>query len=605
MRTLGATLVLAVGLPTLLVAGVGVGFVWHTTRHSLERAASEQAEALATFITVGFEAVEPGLVNRTAEQAHGLAKARLRNGWARLAEARVVGADGVILWSTTLANEGQPASPLEGPRASASLGGSSCEACHASPSLGQVEVALLKPATSPWQSRGFRQALSLLVIFFAALTLGLGAALHVFLGRPMRRLASAMQRAEAGDFVVRAPPLGRTEIGQLALAFNRMLARLTDLKAQELEHLRERERAEAQAAVQQAQAQSQARLAHRVAELEILYDNARTLSSSLELDEVLNRLTRELPGHLHVSGFSLMLVDTSGQLEVKRSAPTGSEGITFALDEGVCGKAAHLRKAVYVSDVSTDTRFKQLHQVTQGSLLAVPMEQAGDLLGVLNFERTATAAFSAEDIEFFTAVAGQIGMAVKNARLHEETVNLTLTDPLTHVANRRALNARLTEELSRVQRYGVSVALVMIDIDHFKHLNDASGHLAGDEVLQQVASILSKELRRVDLIARYGGEEFAIVLPSTTKAEAVAVAQKLRALVAALDSPYAAKQPLGRLTISLGVAASDDSAEFAKLIDCADSALYASKRGGRNHVSAFTPGMELHPGRERGPHTRR
>jgi diguanylate cyclase (GGDEF)-like protein len=139
----------------------------------------------------------------------------------------------------------------------------------------------------------------------------------------------------------------------------------------------------------------------------------------------------------------------------------------------------------------------------------------------------------------------------------------------------------------------------MIDIDHFKLLNDTHGHPAGDEVLKQVASLLRGAVRKVDTVARYGGEEFMVLLPRSERDEALEVAEKLRLLIAQTDFPHAAQQPGCRITVSVGVASFQrDGESIEALIDAADAALYASKRAGRNRVSLYEPGMEAQPGRD-------
>ncbi len=142
----------------------------------------------------------------------------------------------------------------------------------------------------------------------------------------------------------------------------------------------------------------------------------------------------------------------------------------------------------------------------------------------------------------------------------------------------------------------------MIDIDYFKKLNDNAGHQAGDAALRKVSEVLKHSIRKVDTLGRYGGEEFVVLLPQVPRAEAIEVAEKLRRSIAETHFEFGHVQPGGKVTISIGVASlPTDATELEKLVDCADAALYASKRGGRNAVNAYAMGMEVHPGRERGP----
>jgi len=381
-----------------------------------------------------------------------------------------------------------------------------------------------------------------------------------------------------------------------------MLARITALKVEEIDNRRDLDHA-------RGELELKGELEGRINNLSILYDVARAVTSSIELNEVLQKITDTVPVRLNVPKFSIMLRQDA-ELEVRKSYPPGSEGLKFAVGEGICGHAAATRKSVYVGDLDDDRHLFKVRGGAgakgRGSLLALPMLHGEELLGVLNFERPEKAGFSADDISFFTAVADHAAMAVKNARLHEQTVELSITDPLTGVSNRRHLFAQLELEIARANRFGTQLSFLMIDIDHFKKLNDAAGHSAGDNVLQHVCELMQGSVRRVDTLARYGGEEFVVLLPQVTRAEALEVADKLRHLVETAPIEHREVQPGGKVTISVGVANLPiDAVEQGQLVDCADAALYASKRSGRNKVTPYAAGMEMHPGRERGPHAQR
>ena len=166
-----------------------------------------------------------------------------------------------------------------------------------------------------------------------------------------------------------------------------------------------------------------------------------------------------------------------------------------------------------------------------------------------------------------------------------ELRRLARTDGLTGLDNHRTLRQRLEEEVSRAGRYGQPLALVMIDVDHFKTYNDSHGHPAGDRVLQGIAGLLRQRLRQVDVVARYGGEEFAVVLPATTQVGAVRVAEALVAAVRGTRFDGQEVQPGGRVTISAGVAgwrAADETSNG--LLARADAALYRAKAAGRDQV---------------------
>lgn len=168
----------------------------------------------------------------------------------------------------------------------------------------------------------------------------------------------------------------------------------------------------------------------------------------------------------------------------------------------------------------------------------------------------------------------------------EDLLRRAITDPLTGIGNRAAFDARLSQELQRSARSGAPLALLMIDVDKFKGLNDSLGHLAGDRVLQGVARVLDDNLRKVDYVARYGGEEFAVIAPGTAEEGAILLAERLRAGVESLRVPWEGKSVAA--TVSVGVAVARDvvdESDGVKLIMAADAQLYAAKCAGRNRIS--------------------
>jgi diguanylate cyclase (GGDEF)-like protein len=172
------------------------------------------------------------------------------------------------------------------------------------------------------------------------------------------------------------------------------------------------------------------------------------------------------------------------------------------------------------------------------------------------------------------------------ARANEELARLARRDALTGLPNRLAVEERLrAESLRRSARRGTACAVLMIDIDFFKPINDTHGHATGDEVLAQVARLLAATVRESDFVARYGGEEFLVLLPETTLAGARTVAEKLRDVVEASPHPVA-----GRMTVSIGLAMAEQlTGDLAAVMAQADAALYEAKRTGRNRVVVATP----------------
>jgi diguanylate cyclase (GGDEF)-like protein len=191
------------------------------------------------------------------------------------------------------------------------------------------------------------------------------------------------------------------------------------------------------------------------------------------------------------------------------------------------------------------------------------------------------------------------------AKIHERThelaeantrlAQLAVTDGLTGLYNHRHLHERLTLEVERSQRSGLPLSLLMLDVDHFKLFNDTFGHPAGDEVLRQLARVLTDTRRANDVVARYGGEEFAVILVDTAKFTAAKVAERVRERVAAHDFSDAA-QKASKISVSIGVATfPEDGTDAEGLVRSADTALYAAKRAGRNRVVLYTEALGATP----------
>ncbi|GAC1439314.1 MAG: hypothetical protein NVSMB55_00360 [Mycobacteriales bacterium] len=215
------------------------------------------------------------------------------------------------------------------------------------------------------------------------------------------------------------------------------------------------------------------------------------------------------------------------------------------------------------------------------NLVVVPMQAEGRPLGAMVLEQAASEGgrIQRRVVSGLERSASYAALALRNAWLLEQVQRLAATDGLTKIANRRTFESTLEREVARATRSAEHLSLVMIDIDHFKRLNDEHGHQAGDEVLRNVAAALSCECRDFDTAARYGGEEFAVVLPGCGPDEARVIAERLRQAVAA--APAAVP-----ITASAGVATYPAHAGDADtLVRAADDALYESKRSGRNRTT--------------------
>jgi diguanylate cyclase (GGDEF)-like protein len=435
---------------------------------------------------------------------------------------------------------------------------------------------------------------TLLALTFAGMTIAL-AARH-FLIKPIQHLSRVMARAELGEFLVRARVQSDDELGRLSRSFNTMLSRITDMAVADIEAKESLARLAEDLSLQDELKAVNARLEAHVGEMELLLETSKAVSGTLDLPEQLGTLGRNVCERFGITEFSVMLVDdNTHQLVIEAlagSAPRNARGMRFHLGEGISGETAARGETLYVPDVAREPRY--LHYKGQsrsvGSFLSVPLRTKGRILGVMNFNRPRPDAFSPQEIRLAEAIAVQAALAIANARLYQQTLELSFTDPLTGVPNRRQLFLRLENELSRSLRFGEPVSLLMIDLDHFKRINDEHGHTVGDGVLRGVALALRRSVRKIDIVARYGGEEFCVVLPRVGKPEALEVAEKLRRGVAKTSVPGPEGQGPLSVTISIGVATVGvDADDVAALIEKADGALYEAKRLGRDRVAMAVP----------------
>jgi len=215
------------------------------------------------------------------------------------------------------------------------------------------------------------------------------------------------------------------------------------------------------------------------------------------------------------------------------------------------------------------------------SRMSIPLISFGQTLGVLMLHSDKPNAFRESELQSLESVADICASSIQNVHYVERIRQLSYLDGLTGIFNRRFFEMRILEEIERARRCDSGMAVVMVDIDQFKKLNDEFGHLLGDEVLRQVSSLFHQQLRKIDVVCRYGGEEFAILLTQTNAQHALGVAEKLRKLVESWQFPGVPRT----VTLSAGVAAFPDHGTTRDdLIRAADTGLYAAKQAGRNQV---------------------
>jgi two-component system, cell cycle response regulator len=336
--------------------------------------------------------------------------------------------------------------------------------------------------------------------------------------------------------------------------------------------------------------------------VDILHDVTDDLSS----DEIYHLLARRVARALELTHCSVILAREGETPRVVATAYETGIGNDFVLE---LSRYPELRAAlesgrpVLVEDVKTNPLYEEARRmwestgtrVTTRSVIAIPFALEAQQAGIFFLRRSIDEPpLTQADVEFAQTVIQAAVTAVERAKLMELTMAdnrrlelLAQTDPLTKVLNRRALTDRLAAEMERVRRYDSMLSVLLIDLDHFKSINDTYGHLAGDAVLSEVAAVLQRGIRAVDVVARYGGEEFVVLLPETGPAGASSFAERLRELIESHAFLEARVEPL-RLTTSIGVASFPGFGveSVDDLFAASDQALYRAKAEGRNRVRA-------------------
>ena len=323
----------------------------------------------------------------------------------------------------------------------------------------------------------------------------------------------------------------------------------------------------------------------RSRQLEAINAIARQTTAVLNLDELLGKVCDLVLQTFPVDHVVVMLLDEDDHLTVRahkgKLTPILPQGAALPVGTGMGMRALELGKTVVENEVAFVPHYLASFVETR-SEMCVPLIFFGEKLGVLMLESAKPHNFTQEDVAPLESVADISAGAIKNAHYFEKAQQLAYIDGLTGIYNRRHFEVQIAAEIERASRYDGRLAIIMIDIDHFKRLNDEFGHLLGDEVLRQVSGVFEQQLRKVDVVCRYGGEEFAILVPQTSGANAVEVAEKLRRMVEGYRFPGV---PL-KVTISAGVAEFPTHGRSRdELVAAADAALYASKEAGRNRVS--------------------
>ena len=379
---------------------------------------------------------------------------------------------------------------------------------------------------------------------------------------PLKKFARIAQITSEGDFKQRISMQRSDEIGELSCAFDKMSDRLDKYNES---------------------------LKRKMFETTTLYEVSRSMNFMNNKEQLLTIILTKMIEALNAEKGSIMLYNAEECLLFCEMA-VGYSGkferrVKFAPGEGKAGQAFLQGDTIVSNDIQSDQTFVRTQSTHNTdnltyNMMCVPMKAKDEAVGVINIvNKKGGDGFNEDDRALAASLATQAAMTIENARLYE----LSITDGMTKMFIHRYFQIRLDEEIKRSVRFGASLSLLMLDIDHFKKFNDTYGHQVGDMVLIKVADIIRDTIRgEIDIACRYGGEEFAIIAPQTGFEDAKKMAERIRSAVERANLSGPSGREL-KITISLGISTYPiNTKEKKELITKADSALYFSKQNGRN-----------------------
>jgi diguanylate cyclase (GGDEF)-like protein len=336
--------------------------------------------------------------------------------------------------------------------------------------------------------------------------------------------------------------------------------------------------------------QHEQEIEERSSQLNALNQIAVTITSSLNLQSMLDEIMKR--------GITLTGASASCIAFYDKATGRYKEWVTHGLSEhfvknmsfqsgGLADEAFNTASYILSND-HPETVHKLSKLAREEGLrcfICMPLISHDHSLGVIYFYRTDRDIFMPDEIELLATFASLMAQAIENARLFSRMEEQARTDALTGLNNRRTFDVLLADELARAQRFNRPVSLLMLDIDHFKRVNDTYGHQAGDTVLKGLGELLGRQTRAIDRVCRYGGEEITVILPEIDLEEAAKTAERLRATVEAQSFEINARTATLHITVSIGVTSFPAHADSAQtLVAAADAAMYAAKQKGRNQV---------------------
>jgi len=340
-------------------------------------------------------------------------------------------------------------------------------------------------------------------------------------------------------------------------------------------------------------------LRETVQKLRIFDSLGKTLTSSLDLSEILKMVVEKLGGLVNCRHFGLVLMDEASSefcYEFPEEIAEGKHG--FPLGKGIIGRSLERGKGGLffrpLLDPAFDAEVDGLVTSHPESMITLPIMSRGSVLGLLVFfTEEGYAAFTESQFRLLETFSDYVTIAVQNARNYKLVQELTISDDLTKLYNSRYLHLVLDREIVRSERYKENLSIVFLDIDNFKDVNDQHGHMVGSNLLKEFGDFLLTCIRTSDCAIRYGGDEFVLVLPKTTKKEALHVVS--RSLESLRSHVFLKGRHLNiRVTASFGISTlPEDGKTIDQLISAADRAMYTVKKSSKNGVLAYNSPITL------------
>jgi diguanylate cyclase (GGDEF)-like protein len=334
-------------------------------------------------------------------------------------------------------------------------------------------------------------------------------------------------------------------------------------------------------------------------ELTIFHDVAKALTSSLDLDSILQTIMDKMAEYFRPDTWSLLMVDEA-QSDLYFAIAVGDKAeelknVRLKIGEGIAGWVAKHGEARVVPDVRTDKFFaSRVDEATKWqtrSVICVPLRSKLRVLGVIQLVNVDMTRFTDAELFFLQALCDYAAIAIENAKWVEKIQELTITDDCTGLYNARHLYKTLETEVYRSSRFGYEFSVLFIDLDHFKSVNDTHGHLVGSKLLAEIGYLVKAQLRLIDFAFRYGGDEFVVLLPQTGKDQALVVAKRL--LDGLRATRFCHEEGLDlNIRASVGLATYPHDARTAHdVIRQADGMMYMVKNSTRDNIGVAQRGL--------------